>query len=359
MFNPKMMDAFFSEARHQQTLGKVEEVRSILQARYFGADAPINGILLAALCGFPCLLFGPPGVAKSQLIRDFCRMIGIKARSNAVEREYFEYLLTQFTEPTELFGAFELQPDPQNGSQRLVRIETGMLHQCRVAFLDEVFNGSSAILNSLLALMNERVFHDRGNVTESRLSLIFGATNTLPDGGALGAIFDRFVIRTHMGRIADDAPSDTYRDYLAKAFASQAELRPNMVFDGLLDDLVAMSGHFNAVAGSGDTDNSLFDWTSDSAATFLENLAYVVTVARGKRLGAFSNRRIFQLMRALCMQRLMRARREGTGGDWSLAFEDYEIIWTHFLDIAHPLEEDDRFAMEALKTTAPISGTAA
>lgn len=353
-----MMDSFLTGGNHQQTLHKIEEIRKILQARYYNVSAGIDGVLLAAVCGFPCLLVGPPGVAKSDLIRDFCRLVGVNPQSHeAKERDYFEYLLTQFTEPTELFGSFQLEVLPKTQAQGLRRVETGMLHTCRVAFLDEVFNGSSAILNSLLALMNEGVFHDRGEVKQSKLSMIFGATNGVPDGdGNLAAIYDRFVIRAHLENA--EASAETYRDYLIHAGAAQAELKEDAVFRGLLDDINSLIVGYDSIANLGDPNNSFFDWDGPAAASFLENLHFIVELARSKRLGTFSNRRVVKMMRALCMQRLMRATREGTGGDWSLTFEDYQVIWTHFLDTRRPLAGDDLIAMESLREMVPIAESA-
>lgn len=356
MFNSKTMDSFFNDEKHRPVLTRIEEVRKILRNRFFEAEDGIDAIILAATCGFPCLLVGPPGVAKSLLIRDFCRLMGLNLdvqEGDADNREYFEYLLTQFTEPTELFGSFQLTADKAAGGKSLVRIENGMLHRCRVAFLDEVFNGSSAILNNLLALMNERVFHDHGVTKKSNLSLIFGATNEIKTTGSLAAVYDRFILRAHMVNV--EPLSEGYRNYLQKAVTAQSTSLDDQVFPGLLDNVVELVQGYDAYQASGGEENGLFDWSSSEASGFLENLSYLVQIARGKGIGSFSNRRINQLTRAICMQRFMRATREGTGGDWTLAFDDYEVIWKFFLDLQDPIRTEDLEALENLEVMAPIA----
>ena len=102
--------------------------------------------MLAAIAGEHVLVVGPPGTAKSEA--------GPAGRCELGGR-YFEYLLGRFTEPNEIFGPIDLNK-LRAGT---VEIETtGMLPEAEVAFLDEIFLGSTAILNTLLGILNERVF---------------------------------------------------------------------------------------------------------------------------------------------------------------------------------------------------------
>ena len=348
MFNKFTLSDFY--LRHQSTLKRLEVVRGHLESRIFNGETAINAIFLAALTDVPCLLFGPPGVAKSKLIRNFCEITGVSNSDSAKDRKYFEYLLSPFTEPTELFGSFRLQK-VDSGEQQLVRVETGMLHKCEVAFLDEVFNGSSAILNSLLALINEGKFHDRGEIKNSNLKLIFGATNDLPKSDDLRAVFDRFVVRAYMDNTEPD--SVEYRKYFDRAFSAQRSFTTKECDYKLLGDIQAMREDYLELERATDRKKSLFDLESEEGRKFLGNLSYIVENCRGGQgrasaLGTFSNRRVFQMLRALTMQRLMRAAREGgiTGASGikqvgaTLSMDDYRIIWTHFLDIDKPASND-------------------
>lgn len=348
MFNKRALSQFF--LKHQKTLNRLEKVRGHLEGRIFEGETAINAIFLAALTDVPCLLFGPPGVAKSKLIRNFCEITGVSKSETAEDRKYFEYLLSPFTEPTELFGSFRLQKNG-TGEQQLMRVETGMLHKCEVAFLDEVFNGSSAILNSLLALINEGKFHDRGEIKQSNLKLIFGATNDLPTSDSLRAVFDRFVVRAYMDNAKPEAVE--YRNYLERAFSAQRSFTARENDYELLDDIQVLREEYLELEKGTDRKKSLFDLKSDEGRKFLENLSYIVENCRGGQgrasaLGTFSNRRVFQMLRALTMQRLMRAAREGgltgksgiTGTGAALSMDDYRIIWTHFLDIDKPASND-------------------
>ncbi len=339
MFNTAALSKFFT--KHKSTLKRLEKVRGHLESRIYNGETAINAIFLAALTDVPCLLFGPPGVAKSKLIRNFCEITGVSNAEAAEERKYFEYLLTPFTEPTELFGSFRLQKT-EAGGQQLMRVETGMLHNCEVAFLDEVFNGSSAILNSLLALINEKRFHDRGEIKKSRLKLIFGATNDLPTSESLRAVFDRFVVRAYMDNVEPEAVE--YRKYFDSAFKAQRNFTPKECDYELLDDIQILRDDYLALEKGNDPKKSLFDFDSEEGRKFLENLGYIVDNCRGglgraNAYGSFSNRRVFQMLRALTMQRLMRAARQGSviGGGAPLIREDYSIIVAHFLDVKEPL----------------------
>jgi MoxR-like ATPase len=154
-----------------------------LKARFIGRDEVIDLIALAAVAGEHLFLLGPPGTAKSLLVREF---------AGAVKCRYFEYLLTRFSEPNELFGPIDL-----------VRLREGvvttvtakMLPEAEFAFLDELFNANSAILNNLLTVLNERVYRRGAETHQLPLLSAFAASNHLPEDEALQALFDRFLIR--------------------------------------------------------------------------------------------------------------------------------------------------------------------
>jgi MoxR-like ATPase len=148
-------------------------------------------VALSAVAGEHLLVIGPPGTAKSLAVRRVAEELG---------GNYFEYLLGRFTEPNEVFGPVNLQ----RLREGLVEIETGgMLPEAEIAFLDEVFLGSTAILNTLLGLLNERVFRRGSTVIQSPLRVCVGAANRLPDDPALDAFADRFLTRVFIDSVPD------------------------------------------------------------------------------------------------------------------------------------------------------------
>src|SRR4051794_4756782 len=154
-------------------------------------SALVETIALAAVAGEHLLVIGPPGTAKSEAVR---RVAG------ATGGRYFEYLLGRFTEPSELFGPVDLRKLREG----LVETETaGMLPEAEVAFLDEVFLGSTAILNTLLGLLNERVFRRGHTRMRCPLRVCVGASNALPEDEALAAFADRFLARTFVEAVPD------------------------------------------------------------------------------------------------------------------------------------------------------------
>src|SRR3954469_17792559 len=162
---------------------RLAQMARALESRFLGKDEVIRLLLIAVVAGEHAVLVGPPGTAKSALIRMFARLL---------QANYFEYLLTRFTEPNELFGPVDISAFRKGRYQR--RVE-GMLPTAEVVFLDEVFKSNSAILNALLTLLNERRYTSGGAVLECPLLSCFGASNEVPTDETLGAIFDRFLLR--------------------------------------------------------------------------------------------------------------------------------------------------------------------
>ncbi|MBI5501882.1 MAG: AAA family ATPase [Deltaproteobacteria bacterium] len=154
-------------------------------------DGLVDAIVLAALAGEHVLVIGPPGTAKSEAVRRVARVLGGR---------YFEYLLGRFTEPAEVFGPVNLT------KLRAGTVEidtTGMLPEAEVAFLDEVFQGSTAILNSLLGLLNERTFLRGHTRMACPLRVCVGASNALPEDESLAAFADRFLVRVFLESVSD------------------------------------------------------------------------------------------------------------------------------------------------------------
>jgi MoxR-like ATPase len=106
--------------------------------------------------------------------------------------DYFQWLLTKFTTPEEIFGAVSLKALEQDDYRR---VTTHKLPEAHIAFLDEIFKANSSILNALLTLINERLFHNGRERLSVPLITLFGASNELPDEEELTALYDRFMLR--------------------------------------------------------------------------------------------------------------------------------------------------------------------
>lgn len=156
-------------------------------------DEPVRLALLAALAGEHLLLLGDPGTAKSMVAR--------RLHHAFLGGGYFERLLTRFTVPEELFGPLSIQGLEQDRYERLV---AGYLPSATVAFLDEVFKANSAILNALLTLLNERLFDNGTSRVVTPLVAVVGASNELPKGDDLSALYDRFLIRLQVAPVSKD-----------------------------------------------------------------------------------------------------------------------------------------------------------
>jgi MoxR-like ATPase len=176
---------------------RVERLRSevieVLKQRFVGRDEVIDLIALAVVAGEHLFLHGPPGTAKSALIRQFAQ---------AVQGRYFEYLLTRFSEPNELFGPIDLVRLREG---TVATVTTGMLPEAGFVFLDELFNANSAILNNLLTVLNERVYRRGAEMHRLPLLSLFSASNHLPEDEALKALFDRFLLRCHVDNLKREA----------------------------------------------------------------------------------------------------------------------------------------------------------
>jgi MoxR-like ATPase len=168
------------------------EVVEPLKRRFVGRDEIVDLIALAVTAGEHLFLHGPPGTAKSALIRQFAA---------AVRGNYFEYLLTRFSEPNEVFGPIDLMRLREG---TVATVTSRMLPEGEFVFLDELFNANSAILNNLLTVLNERVYRRGVEVHQLPLLSLFAASNHLPDDDALRALFDRFLLRSHVDNLNRD-----------------------------------------------------------------------------------------------------------------------------------------------------------
>src|SRR5689334_13877654 len=177
-----------------------QEVARQLNNQFLDKQEIIRLMLVSAIAGEHMVIVGPPGTAKSAMIDMFARL---------VDARYFEYLLTRFTEPNELFGPVDIAAFREGRYQR--RVE-GMLPSSEIVFLDEIFKSNSAILNSLLTLLNERRYTSGGVVLKCPLLSCFGASNEVPTDETLTAIFDRFLLRIK----SDNLDAYHFQDLLTK-----------------------------------------------------------------------------------------------------------------------------------------------
>jgi MoxR-like ATPase len=193
----------FSETR---LAARLQEAARVMEQNFLDKQEIVRLLLVSVVAGEHLLLVGPPGTAKSAMVRLFARLI---------DARYFEYLLTRFTEPNELFGPVDIRAFREGTYTR--RTET-MLPEAEIVFLDEIFRSNSAILNSLLTILNERKFSNGSKVLPVPLLSMFGASNEVPNDESLAAIFDRFLLRV----VSDNLDSYHFHNLVQKGIANES-----------------------------------------------------------------------------------------------------------------------------------------
>ena len=174
---------------------KINDLKNYLKNKYKERDEIIDALFVSVVARQHMLLIGPPGTAKSALIVDFVKSF--------VDMKYFQWLLTRYSTPEELFGPVSLAELEKGVYKRNV---ADKLPEAQLTFLDEIFKSSSAILNALLTIINERLFYNDGSPIKTPLISVIGGSNEYPEEGeGLEALFDRFLIRFEVEYIGEDA----------------------------------------------------------------------------------------------------------------------------------------------------------
>ena len=290
----------------QQLAARFQQAAQLLDRSFLDKQEIIRLMIISVIAGEHMVLVGPPGTAKSALIRLFASL---------VDARYFEYLLTRFTEPNELFGPVDMKAFREGEYRR--RVE-GMLPQAEIVFMDEVFKANSAILNSLLTLLNERRYANGAHVLKCPLLSVFGASNEVPNDDNLQAVFDRFLLRVR----SDNLDSYHFHNLVNRGIAH--ELR--QLTGGTAVQPVLTSAHLHQI-------HSAYDQFMGFSEEFLTTYKGLIFQIRSEGISV-SDRRVVKLTKLFAASALFDGRSTPCDADFFVL----KHIWNS-LDQAEILDE--------------------
>lgn len=196
----------------------LKQIQVALNTNFYDRREEIDALLIALLSRQHVLFIGPAGTGKSAL----SSMLGKVVKDSM----YFQHLLTPFSTLEELFGVLSLKDLEQGVYKRNIK---DMLPEAHFAFIDEIFKANAAILNSLLTLINERVYYNNGVPVQSPLMTIVGSSNEyIEEGEGLEALFDRFLLRYEVNYIREQ------QSFISMLKGVQHVSVPQMTLDELL-----------------------------------------------------------------------------------------------------------------------------
>lgn len=232
----------FEELREQadELRQRLDRFRRSLGRFFVEKQELIDLMVVASVAQEPLLLVGLPGTAKSDLVLKFKDALGI------ADVDYFEYMLTRFTEPSEIVGPIDIQKLREG---RYIRREQGKLPTAKLAFLDEIFKSNSAILNILLTIMNERKFYQDGVPQPVRLKVLLAATNEVPEQGELAALKDRFVLKAESRSVQENHFEELIDAGLRSEVHRALGQRPWMEGHATLEDILKAGRYMTYLFG--------------------------------------------------------------------------------------------------------------
>ncbi|MCX7255414.1 MAG: AAA family ATPase [Polaromonas sp.] len=302
-------------------------------------EATLKTALLTVLAGENLVLIGPPGTGKSLIARRIADSFAHDGNNG-----YFEYLLTKFSTPEEIFGPLSIT---ELKADRFKRNTAGYLPTVKMAFLDEIFKASSSILNALLTILNERVYHNGSEPQKVPMQALIAASNELPtDQEELSALYDRFLVRGFVDYVSQDK--------LPLLFANAGPM-PALTTQLNAADLKSIQAKAEAVTIPPEIAQAVQHIWIQHKETFKED-----------RRESLSDRRLKKVIKLLCVSAVTNGRSEVNLSD---VFLLKDCLWNHkdnalkvrdlSLNILRSFSRSVPQGQDAIKATpasTPISG---